>query len=279
MNVSNECSHWNHVSNYWAFLGPPLKPGPEDIEVVQSTVVRHHASVSTDPYRVVLWGVTPELATMAWPAGTELLAIDHAERMIESVWPGDLPGSRRAVCGEWSETARISRGASDLIIGDGSLGCVRYPSEFCELTKVAKESLRKGGLLIMRLHAGPEVREEPASVVGDLLNLQIDNFHVFKFRFAMALQESPEEGVELHQILREWKTLDIDERELCAKTGWDLRVIRTIELYKDRKDRYAFPSLNQHLAVFRDHFRLIDIHVPDYEMGSRRPIVVLSRDS
>ncbi len=279
MSMNDEQSHWNHVSNYWAFLGPPLKPGPEDIEVMLSASVRHRASVSTEPYRVILWGVTPEIAQMAWPAGTELLAIDHAERMIESVWPGDIPGVRRAICGEWSETARISGGSYDLIIGDGSLGCVRYPSEFCELTETAKKSLRKGGLLILRLHAGPEVKEEPSLIIEDLLNLRIDNFHIFKFRFAMALQESPEEGVELHEIWRRWKTLDIDERELGAKTGWDLGVIRTIELYKDRKDRYTFPSLNQHLAVFREYFSLLDIHVPDYGMGSRRPIVILSGGS
>ena len=279
MDVNDECSHWNRVSNYWAFLGPPLKPGPEDIEVMLSAAARHRASMDGHAYRVVLWGVTPEIAAMAWPGGTELLAIDHAEKMIESVWPGDKPGFRRAVCGKWSETARISGGSCDLIIGDGSLGCVRYPTEFCELTRAAKESLRKGGLLILRLHAGPEIKEEPAAVVEDLLNLQIDNFHIFKFRFAMALQESPEEGVELHEIWKKWTTLDIDERELAAKTGWDLRVIRTIELYRDREDRYAFPSLNQHLGIFRDHFSLLDIHVPDYEMGSRRPIVVLSRGS
>ena len=109
---------------------------------------------------------------MAWPDGTELLAIDHSPQMIESVWPGDVPGFRTALRGDWAERMRLSGGSLDLVIGDGSLSCVRCPEEYRKLTDKAAGSLRAGGLLILRLHASAEVREDPEQVVEDLLNLK-----------------------------------------------------------------------------------------------------------
>lgn len=129
----------------------------------------------------------------------------------------------------------------------------------------------------MRLHAGPEIREEPESVLQDLMDLKIGSFHAFKFRFAMALQQTPEEGIELDRIWREWKAVGIDEKQLSSMTDWDLRVIQTIDLYRGKKDRYSFPSLKEHLSILEDNLKLEEVRILDYELGDRRPIVVLSR--
>jgi len=278
MNVADQSAHWNSVSSSWSFLGPPLKPSPEDIQVILEVVARHRLERGGGRYRVVLWGVTPELALMEWPAETDLLAIDHAPQMLESVWPGDVPGFRKATCGEWADTLRLAGGGGlDLIIGDGSLSCVGYPGQYRELASVAAESLRARGLVILRLHAAVEVREKPEQVVEDLLNLQIGNFHVFKFRLAMALQESPEDGVELAEVWSYWKTLEIDEESLSRRTGWDPRVIRTIHLYRGKRDRYSFPTVSEQLRALEPQLEVVEVRIPQYEMGERRPIVVLSK--
>jgi len=241
-------------------------------------VVQHRSLAPAGPYRVILWGVTPELALMPWPQGAEILAIDRSELMIQSVWPGDVPGMRRAVCGEWRDTLRISGGGCDLLIGDGCLGTSCYPDEYVELTEAAADSLRQGALFVMRLHAHPDGKETTQRVVDDLLNLRIGNFHVFKFRLAMSVQESPEAGVELGHVWDRWRSLRIDEEELAKLTGWDPKVIDTINLYHDKKTRYFFPTLNQHLRIFQQRLDVQKIHVPEYEMGERRPIVMLARN-
>ncbi len=269
--------HWNSVSGYWDLLGPPLRPSPEDIAIIRDAVLRLAVRSPQRAYRVIQWGVTPELALMDWPEGTELLAIDRAEEMIATVWPGDVPGFRRAVQGEWSDSPRFAGDACDLIVGDGSLNSTRYPSEFGELTHAARDSLRPEGLVIMRLHAAPEVREEPEAVVEDLLERKIGSFHAFKLRFAMALQASPQAGIEIGRIWEAWRSFGIDEGELAESTGWDARVIGAIHLYRDKQGKYFFPTLDQHLAIFRETLRLLEVRIPGYEIGDRRPIVVLAR--
>ncbi len=276
MSPDNDRTHWNRVSRHWAFLGPPLKPSHQDTDTLLRAIERYRAR-DGGPYRAILWGVTPELATMDWPASTQLLAIDRAEKMIEFVWPGDVPGLRRAVAGEWTETLQIAGGPCDLILGDGSLNDSRYPSEYKELMQAAWNGLRNSGLVIMRLHVRPETDETPADVAEDLTNRKIESFHVFKFRLAMALQESPETGIELAEIWKGWRSLGIDETELAARTGWDLRVIQTIDLYRDNPNRYSFPTLRQQIEIFRENFKVREVIVPRYEMGDRRPIVVLAR--
>ena len=277
MSAGHGDTHWNKVSDHWAFLGPPLKPGPEDIDIVLGAIERYRARVAGRPYRAVLWGVTPELASMGWPDETELVAIDRSDRMISLVWPGNVPGVRRAVVGEWSETLRIVGAPCDLILGDGSLNDSPFPDEYRDLMRAARKCLDEQGLVVMRLHARPESSESVTDVVEDLIALKIGSFHVFKFRLAMALQESPEAGIELSRVWEGWRALGIREKELAERTGWDLRVIHTIDLYRDNPNLYSFPTLAQQLEVFElAGFDAREVIVPSYEMGDRRPIVVLS---
>ena len=276
-NASQQRTHWNNLSSRWAYLGPPLKPTQQDIDTILETVVHHRSLTPEGLYRVILWGVTPELALMEWPEGAEILAIDRSELMIESVWPGDLPGRRRAVRGEWADTLAVSGGGCDLLIGDGCLGTSCYPLEYVELTEAARDSLRPGALFVMRLHAHPEEKETVAQLVDDLLNRRIGSFDAFKLRLWMAVQESPEAGVQLGDVWDQWNALGIDEADLACLTGWDPRVIATIKLYRGNNTRYFFPTLNQHLRIFQEKLDVQKIHIPEYEMGERRPIVILTR--
>ena len=59
-------------ARHWNLLGPPLRPSRDDVAILEGVV----QSLHTAP-RVLLLGVTPELATLAWPAGTELVAVDR----------------------------------------------------------------------------------------------------------------------------------------------------------------------------------------------------------
>jgi hypothetical protein len=225
-----------------------------------------------------MWGVTPELAEAAWPEGLELLAIDRAELMIHAVWPGDVPGRRCAIRGEWADTAALTGGELDAIVGDGSLINAAYPGEFRHLLAAARDSLRSGGIVVMRLHAYPDFRETVEDVLADLRGGRIGNFHVFKFRLAMTCRTSPEAGVVIGDIWELWNSLGLSPGELAVNTGWPLPVIRTIDVYRGKQGRYFFPTLEEHLVLFRDYFEVMDVRVPGYEMGERRPMVIMCRE-
>ena len=78
--------HWAAIARQWKQLGPPLRPVAQDIGFYWNAAekwVRERGAP-----RVLLLGVTPELYHLPWPKGTDLLAVDRSQAMIETVWPG-----------------------------------------------------------------------------------------------------------------------------------------------------------------------------------------------
>jgi len=70
-------------------VGAPLRPSRQDIDLLQRFVAEKHDLAACASPRVVLLGVTPEIATMRWPPETCLLAVDRHLGMIENIWPGN----------------------------------------------------------------------------------------------------------------------------------------------------------------------------------------------
>src|SRR4029078_5034459 len=85
----------------WDDWGSPLRPAPEDIAIFRRAIAAWHATNGARRGRLFLCGVTPGVATMEWPFASELVAMDRAESMVRVVWPGDIPGVRRASVGNW----------------------------------------------------------------------------------------------------------------------------------------------------------------------------------
>jgi len=66
------------------------------------TIVREMtASRGITAPRALLLGATPAIANMHWPDETWLTALDKSLPMAKSVWPGNVPGRRAVVCGDW----------------------------------------------------------------------------------------------------------------------------------------------------------------------------------
>src|SRR5689334_21673764 len=95
---------WGDIAERWDDWGPPLRPCMEDLRMTIATMKAWHARNPVSRPRVFLCGVTPEIVTMAWPFPIGLFAMDQAASMIRLVWPGDIPGVRRAVVGNWMDT-------------------------------------------------------------------------------------------------------------------------------------------------------------------------------
>ena len=260
--------------NLWT---PPLRPSREDIEAMENAVTSSRDSFTGHTCKAILWGVTPEIANMSWPNGTEILAIDESEEMIKFVWPGDIEGFRKTYCGQWIDTASIAKDLASVIIGDGCFNALDYPDGFQKLAVTAYKALQNNGILIMRFFLRPETHEERDAIFQELMTNKIGNFHVFRFRLAMSLQKDVQRGARMQDLWHEWKDSGIDMEELITLTGWPKEIINTIGHYKDSNARIVFPIIEELEPIFSDLFRTTAITFPKYEMGKLCPTLVFEK--
>jgi hypothetical protein len=264
--------HWNEHARQWGLIGPPLRPAPEDIRLLEAEVHGWRARVAVAAPRALLCGVTAEIAAMRWPDGTWLTAVDHSRPMIAGVWPAaQAPGA--AVCGDWFALP-LADASQHLLVGDGCYsiftGRARYAVFSAELRRVAA----RNALLAMRYFLRPALAETVGRVVDDLRLKRIGNFHVFKWRLAMALHGTLEEGVRLGDIWDAWHEIAPNPAALATQLGWRPEVVNTIHNYRNVDTRYSFPTLEEARALV-GAFEIVATHTPDYELGERCPTLIM----
>ena len=264
--------HWSQHAQQWSLIGPPLRPSGQDISLLEQAVTAWSASNGITAPRALLCGVTPEIARMRWPAGTRLTAVDRSQAMIAGVWlAGEAPGT--AVCGNWFALP-LSDCSQDLLIGDGChtllVGRDRYIAFARELRRVAAP----GSLLAIRYFLRPERSETAGHVIDDLQKGRIGNFHAFKWRLAMALHGTLEEGVRLGDIWEVWNNAVPDPGALAAQLGWSPAVVHTIQNYRDLDTRYSFSTMAEARALIGD-FRIVAVQEHGYELGERCPTLIM----
>ncbi len=267
-------SYWTGLARAYAEARPPLRPSGEDIRYLEETVAAY-AGRHPHATQALLLGVTPDIATMRWPAWFSLLAIDSSSAMAKAVWPGDVPGMRWAVCGSWLALPR-RESSCDIAIGDGSINCLRYPDGCRAFAQSIRAALKPEGIFILRCYAQPEVRERPEQVFEDALRGEIPTFTQFKFRLLMALQRSTGEGIGVNVVYRFWAGRKTAEPLLIARTGWLKNEIDTMELYRNADTVHTFPTLAESRAILSECFDEISISFPSYYDGERCPRLVLS---
>ena len=130
MTIANRDDHWSRHAAQWSHVGPPLRPGSEDIAVARELVAKSGRDSSSGSPRALVLGVTPELVGMEWPSGTRLTAIDRCPGMIGALLPSEGRQGPGGICGNWLQLPFAS-GSFDLIAGDGCLTVLesrlRYP--------------------------------------------------------------------------------------------------------------------------------------------------------
>lgn len=267
---ADQSGHWNKHAAQWQHVGPPLRPTAQDVALLERLLRDWWAGRDTGAPQALLLGVTPEIASMDWPAGTRLLAVDRCQGMIAGVWQAPALAQAEVQCADWLDLP-LPDHSRDLAVGDGCFTLLPYPDGYQALFGSLRRVLRDDGLLVMRFFVRPPQAESGDRVFDDLLAGRIGNFHVFKWRLAMALHGSSEQGIRLADIWDAWHDAGIDTAALAARLGWMPESIATIDVYRDVQTRYTFPTLDEVRAIAADCFAEQSCHVGDYELAERCP--------
>ena len=251
-------SYWSNLARAYAALGPPLVPSDNDIALLESAVAELASRHPARRIYAALLGVTPRIAGMNWPRDTRLIAADNSLPMAQMVWPGNIKRTRAAVCANWCALP-LRDSSCDVVIGDGSLCCLRYPHDYEALAHEAHRVLRKDGILILRCYTRPVVKDRPEAVVADMLRGAIPSFHWFKFRLLGALQDNTEQGVSVDAVYRFWAGLQMDEAAIIRQTGWDAEAVGMMQLYRGKDTVYSFPTMAELRSALTEYFDLTEI--------------------
>lgn len=255
--------HWSDFASKWHRMASPLRPCPEDVDIIQRALAPGGGSY-------LLLGVTPELTN---PPG-HLTALDHNAAMIGAVWPGNH-SRRNAVQGDWLQMPFAAH-SFDAIIGDGSLTLLSYPAQYRGVLAQCKQMLKPGGKILIRLFASPEQAETCADVCAAALDGRIGSFHAFKWRLSMTFAaETPDAHVNVTDTYAAFNRMLPDRGALAKATGWAAETIDTIDFYRGSAARYSYPTLSQVRAILAPDFREIALLQGSYELAERCPTIIL----
>jgi hypothetical protein len=268
--------HWPVIGHQWRLLRSPLRPCAEDVRIVEAVGAAWRTDHPGAPLRALLLGVTPELATLGWPPGTTLLALDRSEGMIEAVWPRTgLPPGACARCEDWLSPP-LDDACIDLVAGDGALNALPSLRDHRALCLQLRRVLAAEGRFVVRIFVAPQTPESLASIEADLWAGRIGSFHVLKWRFLMSIQDPTDRSVRLADAWRTWQKFCGEPRELGARLGWAPETVATIDAYRDSSSSFTFPTLGEARAILSESFDEIACHHHAYELGERCPTLVLA---
>jgi SAM-dependent methyltransferase len=270
----DRAEQWERFSRDRSLYDPPIPPSSEDLAhvwVAASEWIQERAAP-----RILLLGVTPELCSLPWPAGTELLAVDHSQVAIDALWPGP----RDAVqCADWL-AMDLPQDSQDIVLCDAGLHVLDYPHGQRRLVRLLHRVLSSEGLCIFRLFVLPTPRESPERVLQDLYDGNISNLSHLKIRLFMSMQTDPKEGVELGRVYDTLFTAVPDFERLAAKIGWPAERTAVIHNYRGLKSRFHLLTLEQTIDLFCADvggFVVQRVMIPSYDLGQRCPTVALRR--
>lgn len=255
---------WDSRIKTWDAIKNPLKPCAEDIEIMEGMIKRHNTLASP---RVLILGVTPQIALMRYPEGARVTGSDNSMEMIRHCWP--LAPHMALHC-NWMTLPELS---CDIVIGDGIFPPMKFPETLTLLMRSICGRLAPEGLVIMRLFSRPRKAESIERVFEDMWAGRIGNFHYFKWRLMMAL-----EGRSLGEAWRVWRAYVPHYDKLASALGWPMQEILTIDSYRDRDEIfYSFPTAGDVTEVFSPGLELIETVYPNYEDSERYPTVCFRR--
>jgi hypothetical protein len=259
---------WRDRARQWNTIQPPLRPCAEDLAIVQRAI----EPMPTAP-RVLILGVTVELYHLPWPEGSDIVAVDKSQAMIDNVWPGAAAQTR---CASWTKMPS-DLGQRDVVLCDGGLSVLAFPEEHRQLAAELRRIVPAGGKFVCRCYVPPKCRQSPQEVLDDLRLGCINSLSQLKLRLGFTVASGVSKGSRLGDVWEVFHDAIPQPQELEAKLGWSLQ---GMDNYRGREERFYFPSIEDIRGPFCREpggFSLESIEVPSYSRGDLCPTIVLRR--
>lgn len=268
---------WEIVSKNWDRITPPFRPHEQDVKFISKVLSGENVAYKSN--RLLLLGVTPELATLEIPEDSKMIAVDNNEAMIKNVWP-ELNDPRKEVkFGDWLDMS-FDHKSFDIIMGDGVFAPLRYPKQARKLLQNVRNLLHSEGLFIFRIFLNNEEPENPENVIDAVLSGDIKSVWPFKFRLMRSVQSETVQGAKMDNV---WKFLvnegpDFDT--LIKKTGWPSQSLESFKLYEGSEVVITYPKLTEIRTLFEEeNFEEIECFTPEYDLGEYCRTFVLTPSS
>jgi SAM-dependent methyltransferase len=267
-------AYWEARSRHWR-VSTPISPLPDDIRYYEANAAAFGGEAA--PPRALLLGVTPAIATMRWPAGTQLIALDWSHGMLHDVFPHDHVASfAHSLRGDWREMP-IADGSIDFVAGDGCYSTFTSLDGPMEVNREVARVLRPGGRFCLRCHRRADRITPLAQLFESFFSGGIRDLDMFRWQLAMSLHGESRDGVCLGDVWRVWREQVPDPRPLQARFGWPDSAVANLEGWEGSRARYLFPTLAELQGLAHDFFDLEDCDIPEYEWGELFPRLTMRR--
>ncbi len=266
---------WLKHAGQWARIASPLRPAPDDSEIMWQ-LLRTAAKDSHGPRRVIVLGVTPELVNLPWPDGSTLVAVDKSPEMIATVWKPNARIASRVERARW-QAMPIADGWADVMVGDGSFNALPSLADWRDMLAELARVMSPDGVLAARFYVRPDAREPVEAVVRDVWAGRIKSLHALKWRLAMSLDGGPACSVAVADIRRIFEDHFPNRAALERATGWPQDIIATIDAYHNVPTRYTFPTMADITTTCGGSFARVERRAATYELAERCPTLLFRR--
>lgn len=222
-------SHWASTADHWDAIGPPLRPSPDEVDLLRRTATE----LSMDRRRVLVLGATRELGAASWPDGTSLLAIDRSAPMLGRLWSG--PASTAAL-GDW-RALPVADASVDLVACDGGWHLLDRPAGQEHLAAEVGRVVAPGGRVTVRLFEPAPGTVSSDDVLALLEAGEVVDANHLKVLLWMVVRDRRDRVA----VVDAWQALvaafpDLDG--LADRLGWPRPTLRAFEAYGGSTDRY-----------------------------------------
>jgi SAM-dependent methyltransferase len=269
-----EDSHWNNIAQFWHLVSPPLRPTQEDIILFERAVWARKETLEGS-IRALVLGVTPELVSLRWPAGSILKVLDRSRKMIKTLWKG---ADERAMVGSWTASP-VEDSSLDIIVCDGGVGLFNYPHGQLALISEVKRMLAPEGMFITRLLAPGCHTETLDHISCDLEAGRIPSLDALKFRLWGALQADVVSGVRPRDVVKNIELVAGSLQRLTDCFGWPSDHVASLEFHRTSQVVYSLTGAEEvrSLATSLSGLEVVRVDIPQHVFGDRCPIVSIRR--
>jgi SAM-dependent methyltransferase len=265
--------YWDARSARWR-VSTPISPLPDDIRFYEANAAWHAGEAGG--FDALLLGVTPAIASMRWPVGTRLVALDWSDGMHRNVFPqASVASFAHSLRGDWREMPIADR-SIDFVVGDGCYSTFATLEGPAQVNREVARVLRPGGRFCLRCHRRPDDVVPLELLFGQLLAGDFHDLDMFRWQLAMSLHGESRDGVCLGDVWSAWHQHVPDARRLQSSMGWSDDALANLEAWKDSRSRYYFPSLAQLRELVAADFELDDCDIPEYEWGEHFPRLTMT---